>query len=246
MYGRKFVKRSTRKVGTRRASGTRFTRKVGMRRRRGTNRKFGPKWKNPMVNTSLYRLSYTDSAFVSTPQVGSNYVSDYVFRGNSLYDPDYTGLGVQPYGYDQLTGPAGAGLFGAYSVFASKIKVHFQPSTQLSGLKVYLVPTRTTTLGTTDPSDIRMLPWVKTICHDTTDGSQKQNISHYMSCRKIFPDINPKDDTLKTTYNNNPSVVFYWHVLFDESTQMNEIAVRFDVKITYYCRLTKIDYLNES
>lgn len=42
----------------------------------------------------------------------------YVFKTNDLYDPNYTGTGHQPMGYDQL-----AAVYSHYSVSRSRIKV---------------------------------------------------------------------------------------------------------------------------
>lgn len=36
---------------------------------------------------------------------------------NSLFDPNRTGLGHQPYGFDQLCGPSGSALYNRYRVF---------------------------------------------------------------------------------------------------------------------------------
>ncbi len=43
-----------------------------------------------------------------------------VFRSNSLYDPDYTGVGAQPLGFDQWST-----LFGVYRVYAMRYEVTF-------------------------------------------------------------------------------------------------------------------------
>lgn len=52
------------------------------------------------------------------PGIGA--IADKVFRANDLYDPDYTGVGHQPYGFDQLMT-----LYSHYTVLGSKIKVVF-------------------------------------------------------------------------------------------------------------------------
>lgn len=47
-------------------------------------------------------------------------LATYVLRANSIYDPDYTGLGHQPLGYDQL-----AALYNHYTVLSSTVKASF-------------------------------------------------------------------------------------------------------------------------
>lgn len=46
------------------------------------------------------------------------------FRANSIYDPDYTGVGHQPYGRDQWVA-----FYNHYTVLGSKITVHFSATT---------------------------------------------------------------------------------------------------------------------
>lgn len=48
------------------------------------------------------------------------------FRVNSLFDPDFTGTGVQPLGFDQFSA-----LYGRYAVIHSKYEVTFANTTSL-------------------------------------------------------------------------------------------------------------------
>jgi len=45
------------------------------------------------------KVRYADSILMNA---GASTPATYVFRANSLYDPDYTGVGHQPYSFDQL------------------------------------------------------------------------------------------------------------------------------------------------
>lgn len=49
-------------------------------------------------------------------------VTKYAFGANNVFDPDFTGVGHQPYFYDQITP-----LFNRYVVLGSKITVTFLP-----------------------------------------------------------------------------------------------------------------------
>jgi hypothetical protein len=51
-----------------------------------------------MPDSLFVKLKYVDQ-FVLNPTSAST--DNYVFRANSLFDPNYTGTGHQPYGYDQ-------------------------------------------------------------------------------------------------------------------------------------------------
>lgn len=61
------------------------------------------------------RLHYS-SEITLNPTTGA--MVPYVYRANSLFDPDYTGVGHQPYGFDQLMT-----WFDHYTVIGSKITV---------------------------------------------------------------------------------------------------------------------------
>lgn len=54
----------------------------------------------PIFPTSIRkRLRYADYFEINS---GSGGIGNYIFRANSLYDPNFTGTGHQPMGYDQL------------------------------------------------------------------------------------------------------------------------------------------------
>jgi hypothetical protein len=66
------------------------------------------------------RLKYCDVTSLST--VGSvGTINGKSFRLNSLYDPDYSGAGHQPYQYDQLTA-----IYGHYIVKSATVNVRFR------------------------------------------------------------------------------------------------------------------------
>ena len=71
---------------------------------------------------------------------------------NSLYDPDLTGAGSQPYLFDQLvTSQDGTGLYQRYTVFASKISVTFYQQTAGTGsptpTECYVYPSNAEAVG---------------------------------------------------------------------------------------------------
>lgn len=74
--------------------------------------------RNTLVNTSLRPIpsrfitkhKYAEALSVSTPGMGI-----YKWNLNSLWDPNRTGVGHQPYGYDQL-----AALYNRYRVISCK------------------------------------------------------------------------------------------------------------------------------
>jgi len=60
-------------------------------------------------------------------QVTSGLTGHYVYRGNSLFDPDYSSGGHQPSGYNFWKQ-----AYDRYRVFASRIKIHLISTTTAS------------------------------------------------------------------------------------------------------------------
>jgi len=169
-----------------------------------------------------------------------------------MYDPDKTGVGVQPYYYDQAIS---ALLYNGWTVVASKITVypHFLGDAgDLSAFqKIFLYPALTNVpLTYTDPSDLSNMRYSKQILVSlNTQSKDKGNkLSSYMSTRKMYPNIVSKDNTLAGTYSSDPNVMWYWHVMFDQThDNVHDCYNTFDVKITYYaiCR-AQGNNINES
>ncbi len=68
-----------------------------------------------------FKLAYGDAFGLAAHASLTSYTgSEYVFRLNSLYDPDLTGTGHQPYGFDQF-----AALYSRYKVDRVHIDVLF-------------------------------------------------------------------------------------------------------------------------
>lgn len=170
----------------------------------------------------------------------------HVFRGNSPYDPDATGFGVQPYGYDQMSN-----LYSTINVLASAIKVtaNVIPG-ETFGTKVtcLIAPSRfDTSLAYQDLSDLRANGNYRMSIFSHEQGLTRKNIvRNYMSTRRLYPDYTPKLQNFSTTFGGNPTNQWYWLVFFDTSTFLDEVQVAFDVEITYYMILNRENAINES
>jgi len=69
----------------------------------------------PVPERFLTTMKYAEAVTVS--QAG---MASYKWRLNSLFDPNLTGVGHQPYGFDQLCGPVGSALYNRYRVISCK------------------------------------------------------------------------------------------------------------------------------
>lgn len=79
------------------------------------------------------RMKYGDSFTIGTITAGTAWYN--VFRTNSIFDPDVTGIGHQPRYHDQL-----AALYAFYYVKKTSIKVTFHPSTDSGSIIGFVIP----------------------------------------------------------------------------------------------------------
>lgn len=176
--------------------------------------------------------------------VGNSYQDTYDFRANSLFDPDASGIGTQPYGYDDYLGINAP--FYRYKVFASKITVYINRITG-GPCKVIVVPTRTSSLTYTEACDLMsVMPYSRTNLISLTDTSRQTKVSCYCSMKKILGQAVLSDEDYQTTYDANTSPVVFFHLFFDATSVSTDVALDYDVKIVYYAQVTKTDNVDQS
>ncbi len=125
--------------------------RIRRRRGRGRGRMRGGRRRRVMApprisllgNSKAVRLKYHASFVLQTNDIGD--VSTHVFSASGMFDPDITGIGHQPRGFDQLMS-----LYSFYTVQRSKLTASFYPSTGLPRTtggtgSVSLLDTATTT-----------------------------------------------------------------------------------------------------
>lgn len=97
---------------------------------------------NPLHARRLNALPYKHRCtlrYYDDVDLGGTGVSptSYIFSANGLYDPDITGTGHQPMGFDQLMA-----LYAHYTVNRSSIKVQFRASTTATALRAAVAVNR--------------------------------------------------------------------------------------------------------
>lgn len=196
----------------------------------------------PVIARSAKRkFVFTDTGFsvslVALPQAA------HIFRGNSLFDPDLTGVGVQPYGFDELIKTT---MYNTYTVVASKCRVYFYPGADFTPTRLHciLTPTRASSVGT-DESDIGMMPYGKQVVVNMQDGQKDFKVANYSSTRNMFRNIQTLDTNFQGNSSGNPTNQWYWNVFFRRDGSSTG-SVYFDVKITYYAVCNRDNIPNES
>ncbi len=205
-----------------------FKKKVKRTRRR-MRRKRAPRVaraKNQLVIPDrLYtKVKYTELLNVSTTAT----MSTYTFGGNCLHDPNITGAGHQPYGYDQLMT-----LYNKYTCFGSKIKVTYCADTTNTRCAYLTVrPTINDAPTATQLIDVLELPNVR---DKTCNSGERCSVNNFARTKHILGvhDVLDNPD-LSALIGANPLKKWYWIINTQGGDLTTTISGDIRVEVTYY------------
>lgn len=215
--------------------------------RRTKRRKARPRRRNALANignrvgtdpfppTYLARLTYV-ARFKVTPTVADT-LTYHLFSCNGMFDPDITGSGHQPLGFDQLMA-----LYNNYEVLGSKITVDAQlePGATVTQSNVVVG------IHVNDDTSIHgnsldaLLENGKTTYRQLTDQQMKTRMVYKWSEKKSLGAKIRGNSEVKGTAAVNPSEQQYYAIY----TQANDSAVVGDpvqmtVRLTYFAKFTE-------
>lgn len=185
-----------------------------------------PSWRN--VGIPRYwrgRLRYSD-IYAWTTAGG---LDRQVYAGNGLYDPDITGIGHQPTGFDQLVA-----IWSRYRVYSSRIRVDV---VNVAGVPVQVsITPQAVSTNFTSTQDATQYPGTTwKVLGGTTTSQDVVTITNRASTKNIFHVSDIKDDVAFTGNNaNNPQNLWYWHVMIDNPTA-DALDLYTYVTIEYAC-----------
>lgn len=179
--------------------------------------------RNPFVAPFKQRhrttLRYND-ALIITPPIGEDIVSAYIYRTSSIYDPDQTSLGHQPYGRDQISP-----YYVSYQVMSSRISVTINSSNQdnpivwgitmidtassVSGTPVYTMQEFPNTVSTTQSGSAN------------ADATPTRSLSMKFSPMKWFAISKTGfqgDPSYSALQGSNPDKTAFWQIWFGDMT----------------------------
>jgi hypothetical protein len=134
-----------------------------------------------------------------------------VFRANSLFDPDVTGIGHQPMGFDQW-----AEIYSHYTVLGSKMTLRLLPADSTNYNTAYWGILLDTTTNGTAGFSTNMNVLESKLCSNSFkiagNGNQQYNpdpnqvITKYFSAKKFFGQKNIRDGSANSAeVSANPS-----------------------------------------
>lgn len=180
--------------------------KKGYRRRRAYRKRRGATTMvsslAPIADRYVTKLRYVEGN--SLTYTASTEYNSYQYRLNSIYDPNYTGVGHQPLGHDEL-----ATLYNRYRVVGCSYKVVMtNRSTTYEGeVSVQLRPNM---ILSTLFSTVQEGPYsqTRTLCNANAGGSVC-TIRGYIPISKIrgvVKNVVKSDDTYQAQFGANPSI----------------------------------------
>ncbi len=179
----------------------------------------------------IVTLRYSDIVEINA---GTAQVGGHVFAMNGCFDPDITGVGHQPLGFDQWMA-----LYGRYTVIESKIKCTFFAIADASHVGIRPTDTAAVNVSTTafleNPKN--------RIGFTPTAGGGKNftTITHRARPKDFTGAVDYRDSsTLYGTVGANPAEILFWHVYTGAVNQASDPAtMRCEVTIDYTVLLTE-------
>jgi len=162
------------------------------------------------------------------------YIAQNVFRGNNIYDPDKTGTGGQPLGYDQI-----APFFGRYCVTKSRINIQ-AVNLNANAATLTLIPS-VGTLSIVDQSHARSLPFARQKIISSLNAGGFETLIAEMSTRTMFgQDRQPfdeNDDVYNGSFSGTAPLREWEWTLYAQTLNAASLSVVCSVTIEYwfYC-----------
>ncbi len=161
--------------------------------------------------------------------LGSLYL--YQFRGNSAFDPDLTGAGSQPTGFDQWSA-----FYNEYTVLSSHFEVEYICATS-AGVEVVTYPSYNTTSPSTS-FDASSRPYAKRCLLLNAGNGVKETLRSNMSTAQMLgvrDEAIIDDDAYGATISANPgsAAVWYWNVVAQNTTNTNTLADAVRIRLVY-------------
>jgi len=175
-----------------------------------------------------------DTSYVTSNATGL--YTEIQLRGNSLYDPEVTIGGSQPYSF-----AAWSAFYRKYRVHGSSVRVTAYPT----GGTIIANTTQIILLPTSNSSDasgvavdvVTQMPYAKNSISNAFKG--QSTLSSYMSTRKMFGIDKPQfgREVYEGFVSGDPTTQWYWNILAGPITSGQVTAMVYKVRITYYAEL---------
>lgn len=158
----------------------------------------------------------------------ANFVDNYVFTINSPYDPNFTGVGSQPAGFDQY-----ATLYNSYQCLGSAISVKIINYSNVSGIYYAINPQRDSTAILYQ--DAVEQPYNRRALCGTAGSINIKRLSNFMRLKKLVG-RETADLQYSSAVTASPTALYYWMLSFFSSDGSTNLTYTMEVQIKYYVK----------
>lgn len=183
------------------------------------------------------RLKYNEIVVLSSV----TFQDGYTIAGNGLFDCNITSTGTQPTGFDQYMG-----LYGAFRVHSSTIKIKASNANTTSTAVIAVVPCR-------DYAGV-IAGGINEVMRDPRSRYQMvaanfngfSTVRNSLSSRKAFGESELDDIVYSGSSSSNPNDMWYWVIFGANVTGGSTLALHMHVEVTYSVEFYKRNDLNVS
>lgn len=154
-------------------------------------------------------------------------IAEYVYRINSLFDPNFTGVGGQPPGFDQWKL-----LYGIYRVLACKIDLEFCGE---NGFVLGTMCVENSSASFADPTAMGALRYSKSALATNFVPARMSMLVRVSDIFGVNDETVLTDDHFAAVVSGNPANVPYLHIA--QKTSGTGDIVLWRVRLTFYTRL---------
>lgn len=179
-------------------------------------------------DTMRVKIRYATKLLIVVPALS---VGVYRFRGNSIYDPDYTSTGGFGYLYLEY-----GNFYQQYRVSGSALKITAYGSAGNNPVPITIVPSESQTI-----SGAATFPRQKTkVLTDYSGPGGRIFMKHYATTKTMFNEERPIKDASyagkcgSSATGTNPVNVWYWNIFLDNSFNSAQQEVQLYCNLTYY------------
>ncbi len=199
--------------------------------------------KNIVPDSHIVRLRYVETFQLNPGAAGQ--ASTHIFRANSIFDPNLTGVGHQPLGHDQW-----AVFYDHYNVIGSKITAKFiSNGDDFSGPAHVGVLLKDDTTTIIDPVNIMEQSNSRYKVMTSANATQLATVQGFYSPKKFFAikDISDNRSILGAAFGSNPVEDAYFHVYAGPlNSGIDTTAFNCIITIEYLCQFTERKALAQS
>lgn len=186
-------------------------------------------------------LRYVENAITLNPGV-AGIAADYVISANGLFDPNVTGVGHQPIGFDQMMQ-----MYNHYTVIGAKLTAIFSSIDTVYEQIVGIAQVADATAITNGQEAVenglvtfKMLQQAGT-AKQIVQMTSPLSIGKFMGRRSIL-----SEDDFRGTSLSNPTEQAYFHLISYHGGAVDISGCRLDIVVDYITVFTEPKYLSQS